>query len=309
MVAYTHFSAALLAQALPGPGGTTNWLYQFTNNLTNLTTQNGGALTQLGLTELSFFSFMVLVGMVANSNISTMSVTFYREPLQAGELVQFMLRLVFCLLLESYWVNPLPGASFGFNHLFSYFAQAIVQALDQNSLTTLQALFADAGKNTAAPSFTAPIEILCYVLVQLLLGIASAILFLINVSGFILYGVCALFGPVFIPLYMTKTFRGKFLQFVDVLLSFAMIRAVAAAFIFVWAGFLNGFIQQTFNNNYSMENWIANLIPCLMVFGAFIVNMLFIPSLTQTIFGGGAGLAGTIEKVAGVVAVAARLGA
>ena len=45
-----------------------------------------------------------------------------------------------------------------------------------------------------------------------------------------------------------------------------MIRAVAAAFIFVWAGFLNGFIQQTFNGNYSMEMWLANLIPCTMVF-------------------------------------------
>ena len=69
-----------------------------------------------------------------------------------------------------------------------------------------------------------------------------------------------------------------------------MIRAVAAAFIFVWAGFMNGFLQQTFNGNYSMEMWMANLIPCLMVFVAFIINMLFIPSMTQAIFGGAAGL-------------------
>ncbi len=36
-----------------------DWLYQFTNNLTNLTTQNGGALTQLGLTELSGISLFM----------------------------------------------------------------------------------------------------------------------------------------------------------------------------------------------------------------------------------------------------------
>ena len=69
----------------------------------------------------------------------------------------------------------------------------------------------------------------------MVVGVASAILFLINICGFILYGVSALFGPIFIPLYMTKTFRGKFLHFVDVLLGLAMIRAVASAFIFVWA--------------------------------------------------------------------------
>ena len=293
-----HSASSLVSLAFALPEGTTNWVYQFTTNLANLTTQNGGALTQLGLTELSFVSLMVLVGMVMDLNISTMSLTLHRQPMHIGNLVQFLLRLVFCLLLENYWINPLPGVSWGFNHLFSAFAQSIVQALDQNSLSNLQQLLSNACQQTSAPSLTAPIEMLCYMVVQVLLGLSSAILFLINVSGFILYGVCALFGPIFIPLYMTKTFRGKFLQFVDVLLSLAMIRAVAAAFIFVWEGFMNGFIQQTFNGNYSMQMWLANLIPCIMVFLAFDLNMLFIPSITQMIFGGGAGVAGRLEESA-----------
>jgi len=43
-----------------------------------------------------------------------------------------------------------------------------------------------------------------------------------------------------------------------------------------------------------MEMWLANLIPCTMVFIAFIINMLFIPSMTQAIFGGAAGMAGSM---------------
>ena len=31
-------------------------------------------------------------------------------------------------------MNPFPGASFGINHFFSYIAQAMVAAFDQNSL-------------------------------------------------------------------------------------------------------------------------------------------------------------------------------
>ncbi len=42
-------SVMALAQALPSASSGVDWLYQFTNNLTNLTTQNGGALTQFGL--------------------------------------------------------------------------------------------------------------------------------------------------------------------------------------------------------------------------------------------------------------------
>jgi type IV secretion system protein VirB6 len=232
---------------------------------------------------------------------------FHAHPVRAGDLTHFLMRLIICCLLINYWVSPLPGASFGLNHFFSYIAQAMVAAFDQSSLDTLLQLLKTAGDNTAMPSLTAPVQILCYFYVQALMGLASAILFLINCSSFILYGVTALFGPVFIPLLMTRTFRGKFFHFVDVLLSFAMIRAVAAAFIFVWSGFLNTFIQQTFNGTYSMEMWLANLIPCTMVFIAFIINMLFIPSMTQAIFGGTAGLADSVSKVGGAVASIAMM--
>jgi type IV secretion system protein VirB6 len=301
-------SVMALAQALPSASSGVDWLYQFTNNLTNLTTQNGGALTQFGLIELSCISLFVLVSMVINWNTSTMTFRLHHEPVRAGDLVNFLLRLIVCSLLLNYWVTPFPGASFGINHFFSYIAQAMVAAFDQSSLDNLLQLLKTAGNNTPVPSFTAPTQILCYFIVQVMLGLASAILFLINCSAFILYGVTALFGPVFVPLLMTKTFRGKFFHFLDVLISFAMIRAVAAAFIFVWAGFLNGFIQQTFNGNYSIEMWLANLIPCAMVFVAFIINMLFIPSMTQSIFGGAAGMAsnmgGAISKVISTAVVA-----
>ena len=292
-------SIVLLAQALPGASSGVDWLYQFTNNLTNLTTQNGGALTQLGMTELACISFFMLVSMVVNWQTSTMTFRLHHHPIQAGDLTKFLLQLIICCLLETYWVNPFPGASFGINHFFSYIAQAMVATFDQSSLDSLLNLLKTAGDQTQMPSFTAPVQILCYFLVQILLGLASAILFLINCSAFILYGVTALFGPIFVPLLMTKTFRAKFFHFLDVLISFAMIRAVAAAFIFVWAGFLNGFIQQTFNGNYSMEMWLANLIPCTMVFIAFIINMLFIPSMTQAIFGGAAGMASNISQTIG----------
>jgi type IV secretion system protein VirB6 len=264
------------------------------------------------MTELACISFFMLVSMVINWQTSTMTFRLHHHPIQAGDLTKFLLQLIICCLLETYWVNPFPGASFGINHFFSYIAQAMVAAFDQSSLDSLLQLLKSAGDNTAMPGITAPVQILCYFLVQILLGLASAILFLINCSSFILYGVTALFGPIFVPLLMTKTFRAKFFSFLDVLISFAMIRAVAAAFIFVWAGFLNAFIQQTFNGNYSMEMWLANLIPCTMVFIAFIINMLFIPSMTQAIFGGAAGMAGSmggaVSKVVSMAAVAVAAG-
>jgi len=130
-------SAILLAQALPSASSGVDWLYQFTNNLTNLTTQNGGALTQLGLAELSCISLFMLVSMVVNWSTTGMTLRFHVHAIHFGDLVHFLLRLVVCCLLENYWVNSLPGASFGINHFFSYLAQAMVAAFDQNSLDNL----------------------------------------------------------------------------------------------------------------------------------------------------------------------------
>ena len=274
-----------------------DWLYQFTNNLTALTTANGGALTNFGLTVLSFIAFMQLVKMVVTFSISNMSFSFNPAPLEGGEIVRFMLRLGFCCLLETYWINPLPGASWGFNKLFSAIAQEIVKVLDQNTQAQLSRVVYEAWNKTGAPSLLAPLEIFEYVYIQLLMGVASAIIFVINVSSFIFYAVTALFGPLFIPLYMVDSLRGKFFSFFDTLLSFAMIRAVAAAFIFVWSGFTTTFLQQTFNGDYSILMWMANILPVTMVFVAFIINMLFIPQITQAIFGGSAGATASAQNL------------
>ncbi len=279
------------------PAQGVDWLSVFAQNLTKLTTQNGGVLTSVGLSLLSFVAIMMLVQMVISINTANWTISFRPQSVDAGTVMRFLLRLGLCALLEHYWVNPLPGASFGFNHLFSYLSEALTQVFDNSSLNTLNTLMKDASAKMDTPSLTAPLELLCYVIVQILLGVSSGILFLINISSFILYGVSALFGPVFIPLYLTNTFRGKFFQYIDALIGFAMIRAVAAAFLFVWAGFMTTFIQQTFNGDYSIQMWLANLIPVITMFVAFILNLLFIPSLTQAIFGGAAGMAGRAESV------------
>lgn len=288
--------AVLAMYQIPSAQGV-DWLSVFAQNLSNLTTQNGGVLTSVGMSLLSFVALMMLVQMVISINTANWTISFHAQRVDAGSVMRFLLRLGFCALLEHYWVNPLPGASFGFNHLFSYLAESLSQVLDNSSLDSLNTLMRQATAAMDTPSLTAPLELLCYIVVQCLLGVSSAILFLINISSFILYGVSALFGPVFIPLYLTNSFRSKFFQYIDVLIGFAMIRAMAAAFLFVWSGFMTTFIQQTFNGNYSIEQWMANLIPVITMFVAFILNMLFIPSLTQAIFGGAAGLAGKVESV------------
>ena len=65
----------------------------------------------------------------------------------------------------------------------------------------------------------APVQILCYFIVLKISWDRVRDPFRDQLqSPFILYGVTALFGPIFIPLLMTKTFRAKFFHFLDVLI-------------------------------------------------------------------------------------------
>jgi hypothetical protein len=285
----------------PTPGAI-DWLGNFTQSLTNLTLQNGDALSNFGMILLTFIATMMLIGTAVRMSSWSVHLGGHRS-VSMDELKTFLFRFLFCLVVEHYWTTPLPGASFGFNRLFSYVAAALATILDQNSLNQLTASINTMAQNTEMPTIMAPMQILCYWFVEGFLGIASGVLFLVNCSSLIIYAVAALFGPIFIPLYLTETFRGKFLHFVEVMASFAMIRAVAAAFIFVWSQFLIGFIDQTFQGNYTMTNWLANLIPFLTIFTAFILNLVLVPTITQTIFGGGAGVAGKIGELAERLAI------
>ena len=296
-----HAATVLPVAAVAG----NDWLYDFSNNLTNLVTANGGALTSVGLLELSFISFIVLVSMVIRWSVAGMTIHFHHQPLRMGDLTLFFLRLVVCCLLENYWVNPLPGMSFGFNHFFSWIAQVIVSVLDQNSLNNLNQLFSDMSDGTKAPQPWELYKWFVYIWIQIQMALCSGIIFLVNVSSFLFYGVAALFGPLFIPFYMAGPLRQKFMHFVDVLLSLSMIRAVAAAFIFVWAGFLTTFITHTFHGDYSWGMWLGHLYSVSAVNVAFVLNMFFIPAITSMLFGPAAGATARMSQLAETAALAA----
>ena len=85
MILHPMASLAFFLQAGPG----VDWLYQFTNNLTNLTTANGDALSSIGMSLLAFISLIKLVRMVAHWNISTMTISLSAQPVRIGDLVEF----------------------------------------------------------------------------------------------------------------------------------------------------------------------------------------------------------------------------
>ncbi len=174
--------------------GVVYWLAQFTQSLTDLTLQNDGALSNFGMILLTFIATMNLIGIAVRMSSWSAHFGGFRS-VSFDELRTFLSRLLFCCVIEHYWVTNLPGASFGFNRMFSYIAAAIAQILDQTQLNQLTALLANAGHNTSVPTVFAPMETICYWFVEGFLGLASAILFLINWQFVYLLRRCRVVRP------------------------------------------------------------------------------------------------------------------
>ena len=124
----------LLAQAFPLPLASSgvDWLLVHQRNWTNYwRRRTGRALTQLGLTELSCISLFTLISMVVNWNTSGMTLRFHTHPVRAGDLTNFLLRLIVfaCPLEKSIGLNPFPRRELRHQSLlFPHSAQAMVAA-------------------------------------------------------------------------------------------------------------------------------------------------------------------------------------
>jgi hypothetical protein len=117
------------------------------------------------------------------------------------------------------------------------------------------------------------------------------IVFAVNAFGFIAPGLFILFGPLLIPLLITRSFKHKFWHRVDGILVFSMFRSVSAAISFIYLNVMIGFCDNTVAGDYSLGHWLA-LIPTLILLnGGLLWSMFQVPRITGMIFGGVAGQA------------------
>ena len=80
---------------------------------------------------------------------------------------------------------------------------------------------------TTPPSAIDMSGIIIYFGVLVLMSLLDLAMFAINAFGFVGYAIFALFGPLFIPLLLTRNFAGKFWVWLDGLITFGMYQAVA----------------------------------------------------------------------------------
>lgn len=297
--------AATYAAAPPSSG--TNWLQQVTTQVDTLTTTHGDALVNMGVTELNFIALMSLIAMVVRWNLAHMVIGYRPVNFTIGDLFVFFFKLFACSLMLHYYFNPFPGTSISLHNLFASIAQAIASTLDQGVMNDFLTRVRDVGDSSQRPVGLDVIGVIIYFGVMFCMALIDLAMFAVDAFGWVAYAMFSLFGPLAIPLYMTKNFSSKFWGWLDGLIVFSFYRAVSAGFSFIWLNVLVGFFDNTVAGNYSLGHWLAIFGTLIMLTGAFFWGIFKIPMITSMLFGGiGSAAQGFTSAISGTITAAAE---
>lgn len=309
-IALTLFVCALvpaITQAAAPPAAGTDWLQQVTSEVDTLTTTHGDALVDIGVTELNFIALMSLIAMVVRWNLAHMVIGYHPVNFTIGDVFVFFFKLFACSLMLHYYFNPFPGTSISLHNLFAAVAQAIASTLDQDVMNDFLTRVRNVGDSSQRPVGLDVVGVIVYFAVMVNMALIDLAMFAVDAFGWVAYGIFSLFGPLAIPLYMTKNFSSKFWGWFDGLIVFSFYRAVSAGFSFIWLNVLVGFFDNTVAGDYSLGHWLAILGTLIMLTGAFFWGMFKIPMITSMLFGGvGSAAQGFTSAVTGTITAVAE---
>jgi type IV secretory pathway VirB6-like protein len=149
------------------------------------------------------------------------------------------------------------------------------------------------------PGPMAIIDIFAYCLNLFDMAIISIGLFAINGWAYLAYGMCALLGPILIPLLLTKHFSGRFFRWVDASFKYAMLTPVCSAFTFVWSAMFMKFFSNAVRGDYSLGHLLGLTAFMLTMVGSFAYMAFKLPAFAGELFGGGGeGFSGVANDMA-----------
>ena len=276
---------------LSAPG--IDWLSKVTDQVNDLVTMHGDQLVTIGNIELAFLALLTLVGIVVRWQISHMVIGFRPVNYSIGDLIGFFINLAVCSVLLHYYNTPFPGAGISIHQIFPALAKVVSNIFDQSIVDGFLARVSKAANGTHAPGALDIVGAIVYSLVLLNICVMDLIMFAVNAFGFVVLGMFTLFGPLMIPLFITRNFKSKFWQWVDGLLVFSMFRAVSAGISFIYVNIFIGFFDNSVNGDYSLGHWLALLPTLILLNGGLLWSMFQVPRITGMIFGGVAGQAQT----------------
>ncbi len=273
-------SAAFAGQAQPPSIDLLGW---FSNEISNLMTARAGFLLPIGWEEFVLFSGYALTYFL----IKTALAGRYHGIFDLAGFVLLLGRMFFVVIFLSCYMTPLGGSGVTLAMLPITIARGISSQITDGMLDPLIQQIRDVMTGVEKPGLTNLLNIVVYAVTIAEMSVVSIGLFIINAYAYFAYGLCALFGPILIPLLLTKNFAGKFFRWIDASFKYAMLTPVCSAFTFVWSAFILKFFSSAVHGDYSLAHLLGLTALILTMVVSFIYMALKLPAFAGELFGGG----------------------
>ena len=211
-----------------------------------------------------------------------------RAAFPLGQFATVLLTIAFGLAMITYYRTPIPGLGLSFTQLLTDQPIFLARQLEVTQVQQLSDRLNQLYLGMEQPSVFNVTAIIGYFLVALAVTAARVVLLAVIAFGLVATGVAVLVGPVFIPFFLVPQLEWLFWGWLKSLVQYAFYQVIAQAFVFVFGRFLTNFLD-AFPPPYTVDRLLVGGFQLIALLLAFTYGLLKVPSLTHSLFSGGAG--------------------
>jgi hypothetical protein len=205
-----------------------------------------------------------------------------------SQFAALVLTIAFGFTMITYYRAPIPGLGISFTQLLTDQPIYLARQLEATQVQRLSDRLNELYLSMEQPLFFNVSALVGYFLVALAVTAARVALLAVIAFGLVATGVAVLVGPVFIPFFLVPQLDWLFWGWLKSLLQYAFYQVIAQAFVFVFGSFLINFLD-AFPPPYTVDRLLVGGFHLVFLLFAFTYGLMKVPSLTASLFSGGAG--------------------
>ncbi len=200
---------------------------------------------------------------------------------------RLLMLIAFGFAITRGYASPIPGIGMSFPDLIIEQADYMANEIGQGTAARVTGAIVDMADGMVGPTSVWNMhEVLTYVVIQALLFLAAAAIYMVLGFAIVAQGVLVMLGPVFVPFLIVPKLDFLFWSWFRSLLTYSFVPVIGNAFIFIFGNLLLRFFAVNTGGMTAME-WLAHFPATLVFLAIFLYGVLKIPRLTNDLFTGG----------------------
>src|SRR5881296_4354534 len=202
--------------------------------------------------------------------------------------VKTLLVISFGYAIVTFYESPIPGIGVSFSNLITDQTHELANILDARSLELVFDHLDELWQHFVQPDAWSILANLIYWLLLIVVTLAKVLSLAVVAFGLIASAVCALVGPIFVPFFIVPKLDWLFWSWFKAFVQYSFIPVIALAFLMIFERFIFQFVT-TLPPGITEDQYLLYAVQALVIIGVFVVGILLVPSLTNSIFSGKSG--------------------